>query len=212
LTILLRNKKKLNLSNDIIRREVAFYLQAGSHSTANASTHAFHELNEWIKDHPEDKSRIKNDKFFLQKCIFETLRLHPASPVAWRKAKKSSKILEKKNIKEGDQIVIDLWKSNRDISVFGIDANKYNPYRKVQKNYPPWGLTFGVGSHSCLARVLDGGEVPKLDKDIKKHNFGLITCFMKALLDQGAQNTEKYIPQFDNKTERKNWGKYPINF
>ncbi len=125
LTILLRNKKKLHLSNDIIRREVAFYLQAGSHSTANASTHAFHELLEWIKDHPGDEIKVKNNKFFLQKCIFETLRLHPASPVAWRKAKRSSKILGKKNIKEGDQIIIDLWKSNRDISVYGIDANKY---------------------------------------------------------------------------------------
>ena len=212
LTILLRNKKKLHLSNDIIRREVAFYLQAGSHSTANASTHAFHELLEWIKDHPGDEIKVKNDKFFLQKCIFETLRLHPASPVAWRKAKRSSNILGKKNIKEGDQIIIDLWKSNRDISVYGIDANKYNPYREVQKNYPPWGLTFGVGSHSCLARVLDGGEIPKADTDINNHNFGLITCFMKALLERGAQTTKKDIPQFDNQTERKNWGKYPIIF
>ena len=56
LTSLLRNQKKLHLSNEIIRREVAFYLQAGSHSTANASTHAFHELFEWIKSHPEDKN------------------------------------------------------------------------------------------------------------------------------------------------------------
>ena len=212
LTILLRNKKKLHLSNDIIRREVAFYLQAGSHSTANASTHAFHELIEWIKDHPGDEIKVKNDKFFLQKCIFETLRLHPASPVAWRKAKRSSKILANKKIKEGDQIIIDLWKSNRDISVYGVDANKYNPYREVQKNYPPWGLTFGVGSHSCLARVLDGGEIPKADTDIKNHNFGLITCFMKALLERGAQTTKKDTPQFDNHTERKNWGKYPIIF
>ena len=212
LTILLRNKKNLNLSNDIIRREVAFYLQAGSHSTANASTHAFHELYEWIKSHPKDENIIQNDKFFLQKCVFETLRLHPASPVAWRKAIKPSKILRGKNIKEGDHIIIDLWNSNRDISVYGKDATKYNPYREVQKNYPPWGLTFGVGAHSCLARVLDGGEIPKADTDIKKHNFGLITCFMQALLDRGAQTTQKDIPQLDNKTERQNWGKYPIIF
>ena len=212
LTILLRNNNKLQLSNDIIRREVAFYLQAGSHSTANASTHAFHELFEWIKSHPEDKNIIKNDKFFLQKCVFETLRLHPASPVAWRKAVSPSKILEKKNIKEGDHIIVDLWNSNRDISVYGIDATKYNPYREISKNYPPWGLTFGVGSHSCLARVLDGGEIPKEGTDINKHNFGLITCFMKSLLDSGAKISQKDIPHLDSKTERQNWGEYPIIF
>ena len=53
LTLLLRNQKRLHLSNEIIRREVAFYLQAGSHSTANASTHAFHELFEWIKSNSD---------------------------------------------------------------------------------------------------------------------------------------------------------------
>ena len=212
LTSLLRNQKKLHLSNEIIRREVAFYLQAGSHSTANASTHAFHELFEWIKSHPEDKNIIQNDKFFLQKCVFETLRLHPASPVAWRKATKVAKLLGKNKVKEGDRIIIDLWNSNRDISVYGLDATRYNPYRVTPKNYPPWGLTFGVGSHACLARVLDGGEIPKSDTDIDKHNFGLITCFMKCLLDRGAEPSNEDSPQEDNKTERQNWGRYPIIF
>jgi cytochrome P450 len=212
LTLLLRNQKKLHLSNEIIRREVAFYLQAGSHSTANASTHAFHELFEWIKSHPEDKNIIQKDKFFLQKCVFETLRLHPASPVAWRKATKIAKLLGKNKVKEGDRIIIDLWNSNRDISVYGLDATKYNPYRGTPKNYPPWGLTFGIGSHACLARVLDGGEIPKSDTDIDRHNFGLITCFMKYLLDRGAEPSNEDSPQEDNKTERQNWGRYPIIF
>ena len=212
LTLLLRNQKKLHLSNEIIRREVAFYLQAGSHSTANASTHAFHELFEWIKSHPEGKNIIQNDKFFLQKCVFETLRLHPASPVAWRKATKVAKLLGKNKVKEGERIIIDLWNSNRDISVYGLDATKYNPYRGTPKNYPPWGLTFGIGSHACLARVLDGGEIPKSDTDIDKHNFGLITCFMKCLLDRGAEPSNEDSPQEDNKTERQNWGRYPIIF
>ena len=212
LTSLLRNQKKLHLSNEIIRREVAFYLQAGSHSTANASTHAFHELFEWIKSHPEDKNIIQNNKFFLQKCVFETLRLHPASPVAWRKATKIAKLLGKNKVKEGDRIIIDLWNSNRDISVYGLDATKYNPYRGTPKNYPPWGLTFGIGSHACLARVLDGGEIPKSDTDIDRHNFGLITCFMKYLLDRGAEPSNEDSPQEDNKTERQNWERYPIIF
>ena len=212
LTLLVRNQKKLHLSNEIIRREVAFYLQAGSHSTANASTHAFHELFEWIKSHPEDKNIIQNDKFFLQKCVFETLRLHPASPVAWRKAIKVAKLFGKNKVKEGDHIIIDLWNSNRDISVYGLDATRYNPYRGTPKNYPPWGLTFGIGSHACLARVLDGGEIPKSDTDIDRHNFGLITCFMKYLLDRGAEPSNEDSPQEDNKTERQNWGRYPIIF
>ena len=44
LTTLLRNQDDLDLPPDVIRREVAFYLQAGSHSTANAFTHTMDEV------------------------------------------------------------------------------------------------------------------------------------------------------------------------
>ena len=42
---------------DIIKKEIAFYLQAGSHSTANSMTHAFHEISNWIND---DKQKFNN--------------------------------------------------------------------------------------------------------------------------------------------------------
>ena len=34
LTVLLRNEDKLELPADVLKREMAFYLQAGSHSTS----------------------------------------------------------------------------------------------------------------------------------------------------------------------------------
>ena len=44
LTVLLRNVDGINLDDDLIKREIAFYLQAGSHSTANSMVHALHEI------------------------------------------------------------------------------------------------------------------------------------------------------------------------
>ena len=212
LMILLINQDKLKLSNDVIKREVAFYLQAGSHSTANASVHAFHEIIEWKEKHPEDKFKLSNDMFFLQKCVFETLRLHPASPVAWRKAKCPVHLSNLKTVNEGDNVVIDLLGSNRDKSIFGEDAEQFNPHRKILEKFPPWGLSFGVGVHACLGRTLDGGEIPDQDSDPSVHNYGLITHFIKGLLDRDAEPSKDNPPVRDLNTQRPNWGSYSITF
>ena len=37
------NEDDINLDDDV--KKIAFYLQAGSHSTANSMTHTFHEIS-----------------------------------------------------------------------------------------------------------------------------------------------------------------------
>jgi cytochrome P450 len=210
LMTLMRHQERLQLSHELLRREIAFYLQAGSHSTANASTHAFHELWEWMQSHPEDEASLREDLFFIQRCVFETLRLHPASPVAWRKARCPAHLPDGRQAEEGDRVVIDLWSANRDSEIYGAEAERYNPHRTFPDKQPPWGLTFGIGQHACLGKVLDGGEIPGPDTVPEEHNFGLIAHFMKGLLDRGACPDPDAPPQRDSNTERPNWGRYPL--
>ena len=212
LMALMRNQERLHLSHELLRREIAFYLQAGSHSTGSASTHAFHELWEWIQSHPEDEGLLRKDLFLIQRCVFETLRLHPASPVAWRKALCPAQLPDDRSIAQGDRVIIDLWNANRDTSIFGNDATEYNPHRNFPDKQPPWGLTFGIGQHACLGKVLDGGEIPNKDTVSEEHNHGLIAYYMKGLLDRGAQPDPANPPQRDSHTQRPNWGNYPIIF
>ena len=200
------------MSHELLRREIAFYLQAGSHSTGSASTHAFHELWEWIQSHPEDEGLLRMDLFLIQRCVFETLRLHPASPVAWRKALCPAQLPDDRSIAQGDRVIIDLWNANRDTSIFGNDATEYNPHRNFPDKQPPWGLTFGIGQHACLGKVLDGGEIPNKDTVSEEHNYGLIAYYMKGLLDRGAKPDPANPPQRDSNTQRPNWGSYPIIF
>ena len=65
LTTLIRNEDRLPLPYEVLRREVAFFLQAGSHSTANSITHAMHEVFSWCKNHPEDQSKVEQDMIFV---------------------------------------------------------------------------------------------------------------------------------------------------
>lgn len=212
LTILLRNEDRLELPPEVLRREMAFYLQAGSHSTNNSTTHAMHDLFEWSLAHPDDGARLAHDRLFLQRCVHESLRLHPASPVAWRRPVGPVALDGGGEAAAGDRIVIELARANRDPSVFGADADRFNPHRAVPPGIPPFGLTFGTGVHSCLGRDLDGGVVPRPDCDPAAHQYGIVVLLVRALLGHGARRDPSDPPVRADHTERPNWGRYPVLF
>lgn len=210
LTVLLRNEDKVDLPPDVMMREIAFYLQAGSHSTANATTHAFHDVVTWCAAHPEDARRIRSDRLFLQRCVHESLRLHPASPVAERRPVCPVALAGGENADPSDRVVIEMASANRDTSVFGADADRFNPHRVLPEGVPPWGLTFGTGVHTCLGRDLDGGMQPRADTDPATHQYGIVPMLVQALLERNARPDPARPATRSVLTERPNWGCYPI--
>jgi cytochrome P450 len=212
LTVLLRNEDKLELPPDVLRREIAFYLQAGAHSTANSTTHALHEIFLWRDAHPEDAERMRRDALFLQRCVHESLRLHPASPVAWRKPVCPFQLATSGPLSEGDRVVVDLAAANRDSLVFGDNAAAFDPHRAIPVGQLPFGLTFGSGVHSCLGRDLDGGVIPAPGATAETHQYGIITLFARRLLAEGARPDADDPPTEATYTKRPNWGRYPIIF
>jgi cytochrome P450 len=212
LTVLLRNEDRLELPTDLVCREIAFYLQAGSHSTANSTVHAMHDVFTWLAAHPEDRDRLMSDPLFLQRCVHESLRLHPASPVAWRKPVCPVSLAGGTVVDTEDRVEIDLWTANRARDVFGADAEDFNPHRTVAAGNEPFGLTFGTGVHSCLGRDLDGGIVPRGTVDPAQHQYGIIALLVKAMLDAGATPDPVKRATMATHTARPNWGSYPVVF
>lgn len=210
LTVLLVNREKQGLDIATIRREVAFFMQAASHSTANSMVHAFHEIAGWCREHPADASRLPQDVLFLQRCVHESLRLHPASPVAWRRAICPFALPTGDDVEENTAVVVDLEKANRDPAIFGDDANCFNPHRTVAARKPPYGLTFGVGVHTCFGRELAGGALPTTDSIPDEHPTGTVTNLLKTLLDYGATPDPVRPPVPDKDTQRVNWSHYPV--
>lgn len=210
LTVLLRNEDAIELTRDVLLKEVAFFALAGAHTSIHTLSHAFHEILTWCAAHPEDRARLDADPLFLQRCVHESMRLHPSSPVAARRALCPVHWGGEAGAATGDDVVIDLWAANRDSTVFGADAAAFNPHRAVPRTQNPYGLSFGLGMHSCIGRNLAAGVVPKGEVDPATHQFGTVTLIVRRLLDHNARPDPADPASRDQRTARIMWGRYPL--
>lgn len=212
LTTLLRNQDRLDLPREVIRREIAFYLQAGAHSTANSLTHTLDQVWAWGADHPEDLQQARADKAFLQRCMHEALRLEPASPVAWREAVSDFEVAGR-TITTGTRLVLDLKAANRDASVWGPTGNRFDPHRQVPDGAAPWGLSFGAGTHACIGQELDGGLVDgDMSGGTTQRLYGTVAVMAHAVLEAGGRRDPAAPPVLDPASVRKHYSSYPILF
>ena len=209
LTALLLNQDKLELPHDVLMREIAFYLLAGAQTSIHSLVHTFHEIMTWIEKNPNQKNRI-SDPIFIQKSVHESTRLHPSSPVAWRKPTCPVNLPNNEQAVEGDKVIIDLYNCNRDEEIFGDDAKEFNPDRKAPSGQNVYGLSFGLGMHSCIGRNLAAGVIPKEDTDPDNHHYGTVALILRKLFENNALPDPNDPPMMDEKTKRPNWGYYPI--
>ncbi|MEM7569149.1 MAG: cytochrome P450 [Pseudomonadota bacterium] len=203
LTVLLKNEDKAPLSSDVLLREMGFYMQAGSHSTANAMVHSLHEIYSWAGEDDARWERVENDLIFVQRCVHESLRLHPASPEALRQHCPAHE-------PAGETIKLDLFTANRNQDVFGDDANAFNPERERPKGVPASGLSFGTGVHSCLGQELDGGVLIRPGTPEEDRQYGIVTLLVLKLLALGARPDPGDPAEPATNTSRPNWGRYPV--
>lgn len=212
LTVLLQGEKDLVLSREVIRREVAFFLLAGAHTSATAFTRTLDHLFGWRQAHPEEAQRIRDDRLFLQACVFETIRLFPSSPVAMRWALEPVALRSSgREIPKDAKVVIELMAINRDTEVFGADAAEFNPHRTLPEGVAPWGLSFGGRMHICIGQDLAAGVLPHAD-DLSEHLYGLVPVAVQAMIDRGAAPDPDDPPVMNTTTQRPYWGRYPVVF
>jgi cytochrome P450 len=209
LTLLLRHEAELGLTADVILREVAFYLQAGGHSTANALTHALDDVFTWVRDRPDLLGNLVSDPRRLQRAVHESLRLHPASPEARRRSVGHCRLASGRELADGEIVIMDLMAANRDPTVFGPDADEYDPDRTLPSGVAPWGLSFGAGMHACIGEELDGGvEFDPGRGD--QHLLGTVTLLALAFLRRGARPDPDRPAVPSMTTARPHFEAYPV--
>ncbi|SHK53146.1 Cytochrome P450 [Pseudonocardia thermophila] len=210
LTCLMEHADELGLTHEVLRREVAFFLLAAAHTSATAFVRSIDHILGWIAEHPEDAPKAAGDPLFVQRCVHETVRLNPSSPIGKRRALAPVRLRSGMEIPEGSSVIIDLMAVNRDPEVFGPDAAEFNPYRTPPPGVAPFGLSFAAGMHVCIGQDLAAGVVPGNDVDPDNHLFGLVTGAVRYMFTCGVRRDPDDPPVRDANTARPYWGRYPV--
>jgi cytochrome P450 len=210
LSVLVSNDDALHLPHEVIVRETAFYLLAGAHTSATAFTRVCHNIFRWLQAHPDDARLVHEDRSFIQRCTHETVRLQPSSPVAMRWALADIELKTGTRFPKGSKVVIDLLSVNRDPSVFGADADEFDPHRTTLDAVPAYGLSFGSGMHACIGQDLAAGLLHDADANSDEHLYGLVPEAVQAIFDAGARPDPNDPPMMDESTTRPYFGRYPV--
>lgn len=210
LTTLLRNQDRLDLPPATVLREVAYFPWVGSHSTSGQLVHAMHHVFEWLAHTPGDRQRLTDDDELLQRFVHESMRLHPASPVALRIATEDVTLRSGVTVAAGEEVRVEVELANRDPEVFGERPDVFDPFRPLPDEVARWGLSFGHGGHACLGRELAGGLEP--DGSSGLHLSGAVALMAQRMLAAGARPDPDDPPAADPTTTRAMWGRYPVRF
>lgn len=223
LTVLLlhRDDPALQLEDDgRVVREVATYLQGGTHTSAQTLVNALDVIfaTGVAPGGSQERStgileRVASDTLFAQRVIQETLRLRPTTPKIKRRAEADTEVGGMRIPKDA-LVILDVVTANRDPQLFGADPDAFDPDRTVDPNVHRWGLSFGGGPHQCPGRAVGGGfPIPGTFEVGDDHVFGLVALELQAVAKRGVRPDPAQRPERDTRTERfTRWSSYPVRF
>ena len=211
LTALLQHRADptLELDDGRIVREVATYLQGGTHTNGQTLVNACDLLFEAeAAGRTGLVERTAEDRLFAQRVVHETLRLRPTTPRIRRRAV-ADVTIGGRAIPSGALVILDVALANRDPERFGANADEFDPDRAVAPDVPRWGHSFGAGAHICPGRTVGGGfPVPDGDPD-EEHLYGLVALMVQGVLRRGIEPRPGTPGERDTRTERfTRWAHY----
>ena len=212
LSILMHNQEALDLADDDLLRETAFFLEAGSNTSAQALASAFHFLFGDVAVTGDDVH--VPDRAHIQRCVQEALRLRPTNPAIKRRAQRATSVAGRA-LAKGQHLLLDVGSANRDRAAFGLDADDFNANRIVPGSVNRYGLSFGGGIHACIGRVLAVGLPPKGPQapESPDHLYGMVTLLAESLLAHGVIPHPQKAPEAESQTIRwTRWAHYPVAF
>lgn len=188
-------------------RQCILFLTGSIKTTTHSLPHVFVHLDEWLQEHPEDRARL-DDPEFLHRAAAEAFRLHQTSPARFRAAAQDVTLSTGRRVAAGEMVALHAPIANVEATTFGADGRYFNPWRETPRGMQPWGMTFGIGVHSCIGRNLVTGIQNKGDD--KHGTHGTAVRIMMALYALGAELDPDNPPQRPHHSMHDTWETVPL--
>jgi cytochrome P450 len=186
-----------------VREAITDMINAGTFSSSFTLIHTVDECLAWLDEHNGDRASMA-DPAFVYRMAAESLRLHPVVPYLFRVAGDDTTLPSGRSVQAGEVLCIDVRPANRDRTVFGEDADTFDPQRELPKGVYPFGLAFGTGRHMCFGFPIiigtDGTD-------------GSHTQMVCALFAAGIERDPDSPPVWNDDTrDLALWSSYPVLF
>jgi cytochrome P450 len=188
--------------DDLALREVVLFVTASLETGSVILVHAADECFRWFARHPGDRA-LSTSPAFLLGVLNETLRLHPVGPAFYRTVLEDVTLSTGRTLKKGQVVSLRTGIASRDRSVFGADADAFDPRRTVPAGVYDFGLAFGAGTHMCLGLPLIVGN-EGID--------GSHVWLLRALFQAGMTPDPEHPPVKPDDIERDLFESYPVVF
>ena len=166
----------------------------------------------WIESHPDDRGRAAVAAEWVQRCVHETVRLAPSSPIGMRRTLADVELRDGRRIPAGTEVIIDLVAINTDTDVYGADAASFNPDRALGADVPLHGLSFGHDAHACIGQELAAGVSASGGDGTAAQQWGPATVAVRSAFARGVDRDPDARPKIDSRTARLYWSRYPVVF
>jgi cytochrome P450 len=199
LSLLLRDEEPW--PEERLINEVVLFINGSSQTTAKATAAAVVDLGRWFAQDP-DRRKLADDVQFLKRAAHETNRLHPSQPAILREALADGTFTSSgRGYKTGDRFFVDCNRANRDVAIYGSDADLFDPFRTpADSKASPYGVTFGGGRHVCIGRAMAVGQARSTGEG--DSSVGAMTRIVGALYRAGLELDPKKEPEIDTTNTR----------
>jgi hypothetical protein len=133
--------------------------------------------------------------------------MHLPSPALLRIANKDVTLSNGVKVRKDERVACLFAPANKDTSVFGSDADRFDPYREAGGS-KPWGLAFGGGEHACIGRSLVTGLSARTDADAGTD--GTMVNIAAALYAAGIEIDLADPPQYTAASHHDAYGRFPV--
>lgn len=184
-----------------IHREAVLFLNASTLNNATTLTHAVDETFRWVAD--GGATGIEPGPRLVRRIVNETLRTRVVTPAVFREARVDTRLDSGREVPAGSKLSVRLPEANHDTTVWGPDADRFDPLRTIPAGEKPYGLAFGAGVHACLGRPLVLGSY---SDDL---TAGMLGRILSTLLGAGIAPDPDRPPTLADSAARR-FERYPV--
>jgi cytochrome P450 len=178
LTLMLLHREHFAAYGEEAPLREAMLFNGASGGVTIAACNTLTHLLAWVGMDAAARRPLLDDPGFLRRAAFEAMRMRPATPFQIRKTIRTTTLSSGRTVAEGEFIALAMAEASRDRTVFGEDADTYDPMRKPVGRVKPAGLAFGEGPHTCIAMSLSVGDANSDDEE----RHGLLISLLSQLL------------------------------